>query len=321
MAHAIETRTNNPATALRENLAEAERLIVNVNPDNVERLLALLDELDEQFETLALDQVDLRGEEGRWEGLQSRLVRRPAPIVAAGRKAGGWDGLRLRHAPAANFWWRLDQMLASRRLRFIARSLGAAIVIVILVALTIWGVDKLFPPDPDALLLMDANTQIDQRLRSQDWQGALDAVESARATLPDDPELLSWEVALAEQMGDSGRAQMALTRLQQVLAERPAEIWLSVGERRLAVGDLDGAEEAAHKAETLDPDNPQVYFLLANVAELRGDYAIALDLFDKTYTLAEQSDPQLAAIARIRMGNLMQRGPQQGPPPEPSQTP
>ena len=313
MAHAIETRTNNAATALRENLAEAERLVVNVSPDNVETLLVLLDELDGQFETLALDQVDLRGEEGRWEGLQSRLARRPAPIVTSGRKAGGWEGLRLRHAPATNFWWRLDHLLAERRRRLIIRSVGSVVAIVALIALALWGVNKLFPPDPDALLLMDANSQIDQFLRVQDWQGALDVVETARTTLPVDSEWLSWEVALAEQTGDNKRAQTALARLQQVLAEQPAQIWLSVGERRLAVGDLDGAEAAVRKAEALAPDNPQVYFLLANIAEFRGDYAAALDLFDQTYTLAEQTDPQLAAIARIRMGNLMQRGPGSAP--------
>jgi cytochrome c-type biogenesis protein CcmH/NrfG len=128
-------------------------------------------------------------------------------------------------------------------------------------------------------------------------------------------------VALSEQTGDSGQAQAALTRLEQVLAEQPADVWLSVGERRLAVGDLEGAEAAAHKAEALEPDNPQVYFLLANVAEYGGDYTAALDLFEQTYTLAEQSNPQLAAIARIRIGSLMQRGPQQGPPPEPTRTP
>ena len=308
MAHAIETRTNNPATALRENLAEAERLVVNVAPDNVESLLVLLDELDEQFETLVQDQIDLRAEEGRWEGLLTRLARRPAPVVAAGKKAGGWDELRHRHPPATNFWWELDQLLATRRRRFITRSVGTVMAVVVLVALALWGVNKLFPPDPDALLLMDANNEIEQFLRAQDFQGALGAVERARKTLPDDPELLSWEVALAEKVGDSAQAQAALARLQQVLADEPADLWLSVGERRLGVGDLDGAEEAARTAESLAPDNPKVYFLLANTAEFRGDYAAAMDLFDKTYALAEQVDPQLAAIARIRMGTLMQRG-------------
>jgi cytochrome c-type biogenesis protein CcmH/NrfG len=195
------------------------------------------------------------------------------------------------------------------------------VAVIALIALVLWGADKLFPPDPDALLLMDANTQIDQHLRAQDFQGALDVVETTRATLPDDPELLSWVVALAEQTGDSKQAQTALARLEQVLAEQPADVWLSVGERRLAVGDLEGAETATRKAQELEPNNPQVYFLLANVAEYRGDYTAALDLFEQTYTLAEQSNPQLAAIARIRMGSLMQRGPQQGPPPEPTQTP
>ena len=52
---------------------------------------------------------------------------------------------------------------------------------------------------------------------------------------------------------------------------------------------------------------PQGYFLLGTVAEVGGDTGAAIDVFEKTFQLAADSNTQLAAIARIRMGTLLQR--------------
>jgi len=308
MAHAIETRADNPANELRDNLAEAERLIVNVDPDNVEALLVLLDELDQQFDTLAGGDLDLRAETGRWETVQARIDGRPAALVSAAKKAGGWDELRARHAPATNFWWRLDKILAARRNRLLMRTLITIVAIAGSIVLAIWAINTFFPPDPDAVLLLETNTQINDHLALQDMDGALTVVDEARSQLPDDPELMAWEIVLAEQLGDQDRVQAATDRMRNALADDPALFWLTLSERRIAVGDLTGAEDAAYEAETLTPDNPRVYFLLANIAEFRGDTSAAIDLFNKTYELAEESAPQLAAISRIRVGNLMQSG-------------
>ena len=122
MAHAIETRANNPANLLRDNLAEAERLTVNVDPDNVETLLLLLDELEQQFRILGDSELDLRSEWGRWEGIQARINRRPTAMVRAGKKAGGWDHLRTQHLPATNYWWQLDQIASAQRNRLVLRT-------------------------------------------------------------------------------------------------------------------------------------------------------------------------------------------------------
>ncbi|MCB0062098.1 MAG: hypothetical protein KDE19_08290, partial [Caldilineaceae bacterium] len=50
-------------------------------------------------------------------------------------------------------------------------------------------------------------------------------------------------------------------------------------------------------------------FLLANIAEQTNDIATAIEMFERTFTLAEDDNPQLAVIARVRLGNLLQRAP------------
>ena len=57
----------------------------------------------------------------------------------------------------------------------------------------------------------------------------------------------------------------------------------------------------------MDSSDPQGYFLLASVAEMKGDTVCAVDLFEETFQLAADGNPQLAVIARVRMGNLLQR--------------
>ena len=42
---------------------------------------------------------------------------------------------------------------------------------------------------------------------------------------------------------------------------------------------------------------------------MEGDTAAALDFFDQTFELAIDTNSQLAVIARVRMGNLLQRPP------------
>lgn len=308
MAHAIDTRTDNPANALRDNLAEAERLIVNVDSAHVETLLVLLDKLDQQFDTLAEGDLDLRAEAGRWEGLQSRINRRPAGMVRAGKRAGGWNRLRARHAPATNFWWQLDQIFAARRNRLVMRTLLTIGGVIAGITLIFWAINTFFPPEPQAVLLLETNSQVSDRLALQDYDGAMKIVDEAQTLLADDPELIAWEVALAEQIGDDARADAASAHLRDSLADQPVIFWLTLSERRLAVGNLNGAEDAAYQAAAVDPENPRPYYLLANIAEFRGDYRVAIDLFEKTYELAEESAPDLAAISRVRMGSLMQSG-------------
>jgi tetratricopeptide (TPR) repeat protein len=307
MAHAIESRASSPANALRDALDKAERDIVSLNASTIESFLVSLDQIEQMFESLAQNQTDLRPEEVRWESLLNRLSSNPAPIAAAASRAGGMASLRGQHPPAESFWWRLDEEVTRRRVQSVRRvgvTLGASILVV---ALVLWGVNFFFPPDPKAVLLSNVGSQVDMLVLEQKWAEALEVVEQAQTTLPNEPELLAWEIVLAEQLGDAGRAQTTLTRVQTILADQPAALWILLGNHRLQVGNLVGAEQAAQFALALEPDNAQATFLLGGIKEAAGDTATAVDLFNKTFDLAESTNPQLAVIARVRMGNLLQR--------------
>ncbi len=75
MAYSVREERQSLATSLREELDEAERVIIQVRRDNVESFLVLLDSIDERFTQLEASGLDLRPEQTRWRGLHSKLQR------------------------------------------------------------------------------------------------------------------------------------------------------------------------------------------------------------------------------------------------------
>ena len=308
MAHAVDSRSENPANALRDALAEAETLVVAVNAENVESFLVLLDTIEQALDELSQQEaLDIRPEQGRWESLLRRIASSPGAIASAAARAGGYAALRAKHPPAESFWWYLDEEVNKRRWKLLRRTAITLVTIVVVVFGGVWLVDTLFPPDPDTLVMVESQAQIDERIFQQDWDGALEIVGETRQRLPTEPELMIWEAVLAEQAGDTVRAEAALTEAQAALADQPEMFWVTTGNYRIMVGDNEGAEAAANAALEINPESAMAVFILANAADNRGERIAAIDLFEEVFLLAEDDNPQLAVIAKVRMGQLMQQ--------------
>ncbi|MCB0045701.1 MAG: hypothetical protein KDD92_09740 [Caldilineaceae bacterium] len=304
MAHTVDNSVRNPAGRLRDDLALAERLVVNPQGE-VERLLLLLDSIHEQFTVLEAEDVDLRPERGRWDGLLRKLESGPAKLVAAAG-SGGMNALRQRHPPAEHFWWHLDEILARRRRRFFVRSASTIVALIVLLVGGYWLINTLFPPDPVAVFMVDTNAQLDRLIADQNWTDALAELDTAKATYPDEPELYIWEEAIAAKINDATRGAAAGEKAQTLMAENPVRYWIILADHRLRVDDVAGADASLAAALELDPGSAQGHFLLGEIAERRGDYAAAVDFFNQAYELALDTDNQLAAMARVRMANALQ---------------
>ena len=308
LAYKTEKRSHSPVEQLREALDKADRQIVSLDGNNVEEFLVLLDRIEQMFVDLAASEDELRGEAGRWESLQSRILTKPDPIPAAAAKRGGLPSLAALHPPAAGFWWHLDAEVRRRRGQAIKRFvLTSSSVVLVLVAL-LWGVDYFFPPDPATILVSNTTSAVEQLAMESKWGEALVQVQAARQTLPDEPELLVWEAVLYEQLGETDAAQASLARAQSLTPDQPVGLWIMVAMKRFQVNNLDGAEAAIQEALVINPDDAQSHFWLANIAEARGDQRLAIELFTQTSELARAADdPQLEVMAKFRMGMLMQQ--------------
>lgn len=308
MAYSVVTKLNNPTNRLRDALDRAEKMIVSVNKETVESFLLLLDEIDQMFEELSQQNIDLRPEQGRWQSLINRVFSKPLPIVRAAAKAGGFAALRKKNPPAENQWWRLDEIVYQRRRQSAARFLAITLIIGGILAAVLWGVNTLFPPDPTAVQLVEVNSTVDSLLRDTNYAAALDVVDANLETLPEEYELWLWKAVLHERLGEEAEAAVARDEAQRLLQDGPIQFWVALGDTRMRAGDVAGAEVAANRALEVDPEDPQVYFLLGGVAEAQGEPMKAVDYFNKTYELAEFTNTELAVIARVRMGQALQQG-------------
>ncbi|MEZ4831270.1 MAG: tetratricopeptide repeat protein [Caldilineaceae bacterium] len=182
-------------------------------------------------------------------------------------------------------------------------------IVLFLVALY-WGVNTFFPPDPDVLVVNDATNQLPDLAMEGRWEEALHVVEQSQAQLSvPDVELLIWEGVIADKLGLTERSEAALAQARQVVdADSQDLYWVTLGNTRVLAGDLDGAQAAAEAALALDPEEGQAYFLLGNIAESRGDINGAIENYERTFEYSSDANPQLAVIARVRLGTLLQSG-------------
>ena len=137
---------------------------------------------------------------------------------------------------------------------------------------------------------------------------ALDEVDDALASVPDDPRLL---LAAAWVRLHLQRSAEALPLLEQVVGAQPAADGalhlLSVA--RQNTGDVQGAREAAAKALELDPDDARYHLQLADThlsGRVRGaDRRLARERIDGALALAPEDPDRLAQAARLwsRLGD------------------
>lgn len=313
MAHNVESHANTVADALRQLLSEAERKIIKPTAANVEPLLLLFDRIEQQIDELAASDMDLRSEQARWEALQNRLRANPGVIVRAAREVGGMTPMRAKHAPAKGFWWHLDKVYSTLIQKTVQRAVTTIVVILVVVVGGWQLINYFFPPDPTAVLLLQAGNQIEETVNAGDLQGAMTIVDQTLQKTPDAPEMLVWSIILSEKLNDTQRTTRDLAHAKELFSDRWPQFLVMLGNQRYQVGDLQGAEQNANEALAIDDQDAQIYLLLAGIAEARGDVQTAIDLFQKTYELAD-NNPQLQVVARYRMGQLMQSAPMQASP-------
>lgn len=309
MAYSVREERQSLANSLREDIGEAERMIVQVRRDTVEQFLLLLDRIEDRFAQLESSGLDLRPEYTRWGSLQSKLRREAGRIVRVIDVAGGLDQLRKANPPAEGLWWRLDAVVAEARRRLV-RRLSITFGTIVGVLALIWVLlTFVFPPDPNTVVASEAISTLQQLAFEERWEEALAAIEDAKAQLTQpDAELLIWEGVIRGKLGQHELAGEALAEAKSLVpAGKLVAYWWSLGSVQLSVGNLEEARNSGFEAVGLDASDPQGYFLLASVAEMKGDTVCSVDLFEETFQLAADSNPQLAVIARVRMGNLLQR--------------
>ena len=205
-------------------------------------------------------------------------------------------------------WWRLDEVVAANR-RYLIRRLGVSFGTVALVVAMVWALLEFIPVDANTIIASEAITSVRQLTLKENWGDALAVIEKAQNELTQpDAELLIWEAVVRDKLGQGEIVDDTLAEAIALIdPDQKTSYWWTLGSAYLTVGDLEKARKIGEDAIRLYPLDPQGYFLLGTVSEMEGDTGAALELFEKTFELALDSNTQLAVIARVRMGTLLQQ--------------
>lgn len=308
MAYSVREERQSLATILRDKLDEAERAVLLLRRDNAESFLMLLDSIEDCFSQLESSGPDLRPEQTRWLSLQGKLRSDAGRIVRVLDSAGGLRQLRTRNSPAQGMWWRLDEVVAASR-RHLIRKMSVTFGSLALVAAMVWALFEFIPVDANTVIASEAITSVRQLTLEENWGDALAVIEEARHELTQpDAELLIWEAVVRDKLGQGEIVDDTLAEaIALIEPDQKPTYWWTLGSAYVTVGDLEKARRIGEDAIRLYPLDPQGYFLLGTVSEMEGDSGAALELFEKTFELALDSNTQLAVIARVRMGTLLQR--------------
>ena len=308
MARALAPTSHTPADEMRDLLDSAERRLTNLRGTgkDVVQLLDWLDRIAVLAAQAEIDGADLRPELGRLQTIEARLRERAALIV---REAGAeLHRARLEaEATPDRWWWYVDEIAAAAWRRQL-RRLGLVALGIAGVVFVIWFVFYvLYPEDPKVAAVQRLQGVAERSLNKGDLPGALAAYEEAVQTDPEDPSLVIWIGVLQEQLGQKEISVQKFNEAETMFGDH-LRFLLERGRAYAILGLNDAALADFDAAVALNPESAEGQLLRGGILEAQGKVDEALAAYELASSAAQENQPELAAVARMRLGTLLQRG-------------
>ncbi len=176
---------------------------------------------------------------------------------------------------------------------------------VILVAVII-VYQRFLAPDKVTQLKYDSIGSAQQSMASGDYATALNQINLALASSPNDSDLLIYKGVLLTKLNQQAEADQVFAQAEKILNNHEALL----GARTLdylQAGDPKSSKASAQELIAYNPKSAEGYFYLAKSEELLGEQNQALNDYNQAFTLADaQGKSELAATIKISMAMMMQ---------------
>jgi tetratricopeptide (TPR) repeat protein len=279
---------------LRQALDKAEpyALIYAQQSGGALRYLAMLDDIHR-----LADQCQAQGLD-----IESELVRRDSLIRRTQRDAETFArALGTQSIPATSHYGAELVALAQTRRRQRQRSwMTLGTIVALVIGIIVYAV-RTAPPTADVTSILNLGVagQLDE---------AYTVAQREATAFPNDFEVHVWLAVLAEQRAEQAVAEAAWQRAETALPEGQT-LTYTRGSVRMMVGDFRRATQDMELLKSDPSTMPEGLFLEAGIAEAQGRVTDAIRIFQAAAEAAEAANRQeMAVIARVRMGNLMQFG-------------
>lgn len=313
----VENRPLTRADELRHQLDELEAKIGRLGYGLGREALTILPLFDAVSATMASFQAEGQSMRAEWARLEtaSAALRRKATVFL--REVGGagvlQDARRTQQLPPANWWWFLDRWVADKRRaqlrQLLMTAAGTVGVLLLLFALY----QRFLAPDPATRARLEHEQAAENLVLEGDLATALSEVDQALAIAPGDPSLLIFKGGLQQALGQKAAAEETFSQAEAAFGDREAFL-LARGQMYLRLDQAQAALADAEAVVKLNPESASGFLLLGRANEWLENYQQAIAAYEQAANLADaQGNSQIAVIARVNMGVLMQRLPiQQG---------
>ncbi len=271
------------------------------------RLLHGLDAAYERIQQIDPNSPSRKIAEAQFDGIVLRMRKEAGRFI---RDLGGAQALQQARAEAKaskdHWWWYLDEWVIEKRRAAVKRSLVITGIVVVALAALVLVYQKFLAPDPKTTASYGYEQTASDMMINGDYNGAMKEVENGLQVDPKDPSLLTMKGVLLDRLGQIGQSAPIFSEAEQSFGAQDTFL-VTRGQDYLMVQLPDKALADAQAAVKANPQSANAYLLLGQVYEVQKKYQDSLDAYNKGYDAADKSNqPQLAALARMRIAMLMQ---------------
>ncbi len=273
-----------------------------------ESILHNLDEIYDLFETRKDQERLLSVERDQFEYLQNRLRKAAGPAL---HELGGPSVLlALRadcHPERARWWWFLDEEISAQRRKSLKGKSLVITIILAVIAVVALVYQFFLAPDPAVVAAIRYQNDAYLSLSDGNLPKALDSIDQALASQPDDPDVIIFKAILLQKLGqDQQQVDELNAQAEKILGGRD-KFLLSRSMLDLQTSDFASALADAQASLAINPNSAVAHYYSGTAYENMGDPGKALQEYDTAYNLADkQGQTELAATIKIASAMLQQ---------------
>jgi len=302
-----------PIEELRQILTQLENTVARIADCTPEQALEIPIKLDwvvSQIDALDQSGVKIEIQTTQFQTIAAQLRTRMRTFI---KQVGGRQALkqaRLVHQPQSDhWWWFVDEIWATEIKEKLIRQLrNLGITAAILVIAGIFY-NKYFAPDPALKASLSHQQSAEKYLMLGDFELAIKETNAALTYSPESAELLILKGVILDQLGqveeatESYEQAMAFLDQEYLFYVQRALNYLVMGKAEHVIAECDIALQ-------LNPDSAVCYMQQGQAYELLGDIGNAIERLEIADETAERlGNPQLQAIIRVNLSNVLQKMP------------
>ena len=277
------------------------------NPQQAEKILYQMDEIEIRFNELIQHERPFGGEEAQFNFISTVLKKNQKTFL---KQLGGANRLKelrqSRKPQEGEWWWYLDLAQAHKNKMSIKHSVFWGVGVTLLILILI-GVYQLFlAPSPQTQLVMQAQDNGEVLISNGNYSEALTTIDNGLAVAPEDITLWILKGIAESELGESAVSEEAFSEAEKFAGSHESFllnrtlIYIRIGDNQSGLTDV-------QEVISNNSQSAEAFYYEGTILKNLGENVKAYTAYETASTLASaQGNTALEATARLEMAMLLQ---------------